>query len=133
MTTLSTTDDLLRAARENTEFREAFRREILTDELLNLPRRFAEYAAETDRKIDALIEHAAETDRKIADLTDKVNSLTDAVSALTRNLAEYQKTTNERFDRMEEAIHNTRSELSKNIRSLHRVFRLYGKSIRLWS
>ena len=40
MTTLNTTEDLLRAARENQEFREAFRREILTDDLINLPQRF---------------------------------------------------------------------------------------------
>ena len=37
MATLDTTDDLLRAARENREFREAFRREILTEELLAVP------------------------------------------------------------------------------------------------
>ena len=30
MTTSETTDEMLRAARENQEFREAFRREILT-------------------------------------------------------------------------------------------------------
>ena len=34
MTIVNTTDDLLRAARENKEFREAFRREILTEELM---------------------------------------------------------------------------------------------------
>ncbi|MXY45865.1 MAG: hypothetical protein F4Y44_02550 [Chloroflexi bacterium] len=108
MTMLNTTEDLLRAARENTEFREAFRQEILTDELLHLPARFTEYSASTDRKIAAL---------------------TDAVGALTSNMAEYQKTTNERLDRMEEAIletrselRETRSELSKDIRSLHGMY-----------
>ena len=40
MTTLNTTDDLSRAARENREIREAFRREILTEELIRLPVRF---------------------------------------------------------------------------------------------
>lgn len=37
MTTVNTTDDLLRAARENKEFREAFQREILTEELMAVP------------------------------------------------------------------------------------------------
>ena len=51
MATLDTTDDLLRAARENPEFREAFRREILTEELLALPERFAAYATTTDKRL----------------------------------------------------------------------------------
>lgn len=37
MTNVNTTDELLRAARENKEFREAFRREILTEELMAVP------------------------------------------------------------------------------------------------
>ena len=42
MTTLNTTDDLLRAARENREFREAFRREILTEDLIDSLREIRE-------------------------------------------------------------------------------------------
>ncbi len=51
MATLDTTEDLLRAARENPEFREAFRREILTEELLGFPQRFAAYASTTDKRL----------------------------------------------------------------------------------
>ena len=54
MATLDTTDDLLRAARENPEFREAFRREILTEELLALPERFAAYASTTDKRLESI-------------------------------------------------------------------------------
>ena len=42
MTTISDIDDLLRIVRENEEFRVALRRELLTDDLLSLPREFAE-------------------------------------------------------------------------------------------
>ena len=50
----TTTEELLRAARENQEFREAFRREILTEELLELPQRFAAYASMADKKLKGI-------------------------------------------------------------------------------
>ncbi|MCY4577921.1 MAG: hypothetical protein OXD31_02635 [Chloroflexi bacterium] len=86
MTTLNTTDDLLRAARENQEFREAFRRELLTEELLSIPRRFDRHAEFTNNRVDALIE-------SVATLTTSVTALTEEIATLTKN-------TNERFDRV---------------------------------
>ena len=74
MTTISTTDDLLRAARENAEFREAFRREILTEELLELPQRFAEYAAATDARLDRIEAIVAENSKGIAALVENTNA-----------------------------------------------------------
>ena len=74
MATLDTTDDLLRAARENSEFREAFRREILTDDLIALPQRVGEYQRGTDNKIGSL--------------TDNVNTLTKSVDNLVSGIAE---------------------------------------------
>ena len=54
MTTINTADDLLRVVRENKEFREAMRRELLTEELLELPARFAEYAKANDARLDRI-------------------------------------------------------------------------------
>ncbi len=50
MTTINTSDDLIRIVRENPEFRDAMRRELLTRELLELPRRFAEYTKGNERR-----------------------------------------------------------------------------------
>ena len=47
MVTINTTDDLLRALAENPGWRDAVRREILTEELLNLPARFDRFVATT--------------------------------------------------------------------------------------
>lgn len=44
MVIINTSDDLIRIVRENPEFRAAMRRELLTEELLDMPRRFAEFA-----------------------------------------------------------------------------------------
>ena len=77
MTTLNTTEDLLRAARENPEFREAFRREILTDDLINLPQRVDDYQAETTKNINALTSN-------IADLTKSVATLNQGITQIRR-------------------------------------------------
>ena len=42
---VSTIEDIIRILREQPEVREAVRREILTEELLDLPRQIAEMAA----------------------------------------------------------------------------------------
>ena len=92
MTTLNTTEDLLRAARENQEFREAFRREILTEDLINLPQRFEAYASETSRNINALTSSVTELTTNVADLTknlDSVNqNLNEKIDGMERNLVE---------------------------------------------
>lgn len=50
MVTINTADDLIRVVRENPEFRAAMRRELLTEELLDLPRRFAEYTETSEER-----------------------------------------------------------------------------------
>ena len=52
MVTISTPEELLRVLRENPEWKEAVRREILTEELINLPARFDQFAANTERFIE---------------------------------------------------------------------------------
>ena len=46
--TINTTDDLIRLLTENAEFYQAVRRLILTDELIELPERFAAFASRVD-------------------------------------------------------------------------------------
>lgn len=48
MTTINTSEDLLRLLREDAHFYEQARRLILTDELITLPERFAAFAAQVD-------------------------------------------------------------------------------------
>ena len=91
MTTLNTTEDLLRAARENQEFREAFRREILTDDLINLPQRFEAHT----QRFEA---YASETSRNINALTSSVTELTTNVAELTKNLDSVNRNLNEKID-----------------------------------
>lgn len=68
MTNLYTTEDLLRAARENQEFREAFRREILTEELLRLPVRFDNFETETNETLKRIENDLGTTSRRLDSL-----------------------------------------------------------------
>ena len=81
MTTVS--DDILRRLREDSEFRAEMRRELLTQELLDLPQRFAEYTQTTDRRLDVL--------------TENVNTLTENVNVLTQRVDEFMEATEKQF------------------------------------
>ena len=100
MTTLNTTDDLLRAARENKEFREAFKREILTEELMAVPNDIRELKAITANIAatgEALNEHAATTNQQL----DKV---TNGINALVQGIADYKTATEKQFTQLRTSI-----------------------------
>ncbi len=79
MTTLNTTEDLLRAARQNREFREAFRREILTEDLIDSP-------------------------REIKELKEMTGSLVEGIAALVQGMADYRAATDARLERIEGSV-----------------------------
>jgi hypothetical protein len=51
---ISTTEDLLRLWHEDEEFRAASRRELLTNELVELPEKFAENAKQVDSRLESV-------------------------------------------------------------------------------
>ena len=54
MTTINTTDDLLRLIDENEQFRNAVRHKILTEELIKLPHEFEDFKKETKNRFDGI-------------------------------------------------------------------------------
>ena len=88
MTTINTSEDLLRLLREDAHFYEQARRLILTDELITLPQRFTELVqivTELSTKLDAFAEA---TDRRLAALEADVSTLKADVSTLKADVAE---------------------------------------------
>ena len=79
MTTINTMQDLTRLLRENLEWRDEVRQLLLTQELLELPQRFAEYTKVTDKRLDSI-------EYKLDTLTENVNALTTRVDTLTENV-----------------------------------------------
>ena len=82
MATINTIQDLIRLLRENEEWRNAVRRELLTEELLELPQRFAEYTAANDKRWDDLDEWRGGVDKKLDSLQADVGSLRISVDSL---------------------------------------------------
>ena len=89
--TVSTMEDIIRILREQPEIREAVRREILTEELLNLPRQVAEMAAILRDVLATLQQHTeaiAEIRGDVSGLKTDVSGLKTDVSELKTDMAE---------------------------------------------
>ena len=101
--TINTIEDLIRVLDENPEWLEAMRARLLTRELIELPRRFAEFAASTDQRFDEqgrvlaqlskiLAEHSeilAEHNKTLAEHTQTLAGHTEAIARLERLSADH--------------------------------------------
>lgn len=65
---ITSTEDFIKALRENSEFLAAARREILTQELLDLPGRFASYSKRTDERFDGIDERLDGIDEELGEV-----------------------------------------------------------------
>ena len=111
MTYLHTTDDLLRAARENQEFREAFRREILTDDLIDLPQREGHHYRETNTNIEALTDKITELTSVTENIANAASSLLEVAEATNNRLDVFDS----RFDRIDDKIGGLERNLGDKI------------------
>ena len=85
--TINTSDDLLKLLAENTEFYQAVRRLILSDELIELPERFARFAAEVhdfiirqerfNERIETAVGELQETTTRLETSVDELKGTTD--------------------------------------------------------
>ena len=82
MATINTIHDFIRLLRENEEWRDAVRRELLTEELLELPQRFAEYAVANDKRMGHIEQDVAATKETVGGLQDTVGRLQRSVDSL---------------------------------------------------
>ena len=113
MTTINTIEDFTRVLRENPEWRDEVRHLLLTEELLDLPQRFAEYAKVTDKRLDSL-------EQKVDTLTENVIALTERVDTLAENLSALTK----RVDALTKRV----DTLTENVNALtHNVIALTGR------
>ena len=135
MVTISTPDDLLRVLRERPEWKEAVRREILTEELMNLPARFDRFVASTEQFIASTEQFIASTEQFIeeqrqfnAEQRQFVASTEQFVASTEQFIAEQRQfnaridsfvnRTDGRFGRLEGDLSNMKNEysISKTVR-----------------
>ena len=90
MTTINTSDDLLRLLREDPAFYAEARRLILSDELLALPERFATL----DNRVDSFIEEQRATNQRVDNFIEEQRATNQRVD----NFIDEQRATNQRVD-----------------------------------
>ena len=86
MTTINSQDDFLRALEENPQWRDAIRRHILTEELLQLPARFHVLTQRVDtlnQKVDVLTQRVDTLDQKVDVLTQGMSQVKTDLNTLT--------------------------------------------------
>ncbi len=98
--TIETTDDFLRALRGNGDFLAAARREILTQELIDLPRQFAEHRKETAQRFDDIDERIAALVANTEAMNRRVDAIDRRVDAMDKRMDGMDK----RMDGMDKRI-----------------------------
>ena len=112
-----TVEDVISAMRERPEVREQVRRAVLTDELLELPERFATLSA----RVDALAVQTAANTKAIAGLTVQTAANTKAIEELTARFDESSKRAEARFKHIEARLDRVEARLDRVEARLDRV------------
>ena len=115
MVTIHTSDDILRLLRERPEWKEAVRREILSDELMNLPARFdsfveeqRQFNAETQEFITEQRQFNAETQEFITEQ----RQFNVEQQQFNARIDSFANRTDARFGRLEGDLSNMKDEYS---------------------
>ena len=80
---IETTDDFIRVLRENEEFKAAARRELLTQDLLALPKEFSEFKTSTEERFDAVDERFDGIDRRLDGMDQRFDRVEQDIRSLT--------------------------------------------------
>ena len=99
MTTINTSDDLIRALRQQPELLETVRTLLFNEELLSLPRQLAEYARITNERLDGLEARM-----------DRLDARVDQFVAATR---EQFRLVHERLDRLESDVAELKADVKR--------------------
>ena len=91
MTTINTPEELLRALRENPEWREAVRAEILGEELLRLPVEFHAFVERVTASIERLEASNSRLEASVSALESSNSKIQASIAALEASVAALQK------------------------------------------
>ena len=129
----------MRVPRENREFREAFRREILTGDLMAVPDDIKELKAITANIAatgETLNEHAATTNEQLQIMTDGITSLQQITEAnakgindLVSGIADYKDATEKQFARVQTSITRLEGTLRKQEQAQSNFRGAYAQSV----
>ena len=101
-TTVNTIEDLIRVLDEHPEWLEALRTRILTRELIELPRRFEEFAASVDQSFASVDQSFASVDQRFDEQGKILAEHTEILAEHTEMLTEQGKTLAEHTEMLTE-------------------------------
>ena len=87
MTMINTIHDLSRILHEHPEWREELRRTLLTEEVLALPQRLAEYAEKADRSLEAAERRLEAVEGRLEAVDRRLESVDRRLDALEKEMA----------------------------------------------
>jgi hypothetical protein len=130
MTTINTIEDLIRVLDENPQWAEALRVRLLTRELIELPARFANFAAETTARFDRLEsqfssfaaetnERFAQVDQRFAQVDQRFDRIDSVLERIQTDLG-YMRGAHARNAAMENASAIARAMGLQRVRTLNR-------------
>ena len=131
MTTINTSEDLLRLLREDPEFYEQARRLILTDELITLPERFATFAARVDdfiakqeqfneeqrqfnQRVDGFITQQEQFNQQVDGFIAQQDQFNQRVDGFIAQQDQFNQRVDSRFERMERDISHFKNRFSES-------------------
>ena len=94
-TTITTIEDLMRVLDENPEWLEALRTRLLTRELIELPRRFAEFAASVDQRFDEQGKAIARLEQRVGGLEQRVGGVEQRMGGLEERVGGLEQRSDE--------------------------------------
>ena len=90
MATINTIEDLIRILDENPEWTEALRSRLLTQELLELPARLAEYVKSNNERLDTIEARLDTLDRQLEIIKAQLQSLELRIDRLDRRMERFE-------------------------------------------
>ncbi len=122
MTVIHTTDDLIHLLNENDEFRQAVRRHVLSDELLQLPERFAKFETRVESFIDEqrqFNEEQRQINERVDRRFDSIDKTLDEQRQFNDEQRQFNKDQRQFNQRMETAIGELRGKVARQVVGAH--------------
>ena len=124
MTTINSSEDLLRLLREDAHFYDQARRLILTDELITLPERFAAFAARVDdfiakqeqfnERVDGFIAKQEQFNERVDGFITQQEQFNDEQRQFNDEQRQFNQRVESRFDRIEGDLSHFKNRFSES-------------------
>ena len=115
MTVIHTADDLIRLLNENDEFRQAVRRHVLSDELIQLPERLAKF----ETRVESFIEEQRQFNERVNRRFDSIDKKLEEQRQFNKEQRQFNEEQRQFNQRMETAIGELRGKVARYVVGVH--------------